>query len=280
MFRPVSRGYFRGFRIPLLEGRTFRQEDRIDQDGVMVVNKAFVNRYFPEGDALGQRIRFDVGQVPGAPREFTVVGVVGNVRFNGFRQPAEPAFYAPLSQFPYGAMKIHLKASVPPETLSAALKDRIWSLDPKLPVTDVRTMKEITTSALARDRFNAVLLGAFALAALALAAGGAFGVLSYLVARRTPELGVRMALGAEPAAILNLVVRDGLFMAGLGVVSGALGALLLAPLMASVLFGVPPRDPGVLLIVILALGLVALFSGFIPAWRASRTSPSEALRPG
>jgi len=280
MFRPVSDGYFRTYGIPVLEGRTFEAEDRLGQDGVMVVNEAFARRYFPEGQALGQRIRFAVNLVPGTPSEFTVVGVVGNVHFNGFRKPSEPAFYASLRQFPYGAVKVQLKTLVPPETLVPALQAQIWALDPELPVTDIQTMAQVISSALARDRFNALLLGVFALAALVLAGGGVFGVLSYLVARRTPELGVRMALGAEPSSILRLVMGDGLAMAGLGLAWGLGIAALVAPIMAAILFGVPPRDPMVLVAVTFTLVLVALASAWFPALRAARTAPLEALSQG
>jgi putative ABC transport system permease protein len=280
-FRPVSEGYFRLHQIPILEGRAFRPTDRLGQPGVMVVNQAFARKYFPQGNPLGEGVRFMVGQAvwgPGAPTDFEVVGVVGDVRFNGLREPTEPAFYIPLRQFPYMAVKIQVKTPGNPEALADALRAEIWRLDPELPITEVRTMDQILASAVAQDRFNAILLGAFALAALMLAGAGIFGVLSYVVAQRTGEMGVRLALGAEPGTVLAMVVRDGVKMAAQGLAGGVVLYLLLAPLLASLLFGVPPRDPLVLATVGVVLGSVALVSGVVPAWRAARIDPVEAMK--
>jgi len=280
-FRPVSEDYFRTYGIPVLEGRSFDSRDRMGEPGVMAVNESFVKKYFPGGHALGQRIRFQVGQAvwgPGAPLVFEVVGVVGDVRFNGFRAPNEPAFYIPLRQFPYQAVKVQVKTPGDPRQLADAIRSRIWRLDPDLPITDLRTMDRIVEDAVAQDRFNTLLLGAFALAALTLAAAGIYGVLSYMVAQREPELGVRLALGAAPAAVLRMVVRDGAAVAGIGMAGGLAAAAVLAPSLATLLFGVPPRDPAVFLGVALILGNAALASAFVPAWRAARTDPMEALK--
>jgi predicted permease len=280
-FRPVSEGYFQLHQIPVLEGRAFDTRDRLGQPGVMVVNQAFVRKYFPMGNPLGERVRFVVGQAiwgPEAPTEFEVVGVVGDVRFNGLREPTEPAFHIPLRQFPYMAVKIQVKTPGDPEALAEALKADIWGLDPDLPVTDIQTMDQIVTAAVAQDRFNAILLGAFALAALVLATAGIYGVLSYMVAQRRAELGIRLALGAEPASILGLVVKDGATMAGIGVGGGLTASLVLAPFLASLLFGVPSRDVTVLVGVSVILGLAALASGLFPGWRAARVDPMVALR--
>jgi predicted permease len=281
IFRPVSTGYFSTMGIPLVEGRAFDRADRYDQPGVMVVNQAFVERHFPEGNPLGERIAFTVGRFiwgSEAPTEFEIVGVVGDVRFNGLREPSEPAFHIPMHQFPYAAVKVMVRTSGDPAALAGSLQAEVWELDPDLPVTDIRTMAQVLATAVAQDRFNAILLGAFALAALVLAAAGIYGVLSYTVAQRTSEMGIRMALGAEPGLVLGMVVRDAAAMAGIGLGVGLATSLVLSHFLASLLFGIPTYDPPVLLGVSLLLGLVALASGLVPALRAARTDPRVALR--
>jgi predicted permease len=281
IFRPVSQGYFQAFGIPLLEGRAFHPEDRLGAPGVMVINQAFVEKYFPQGLPLGQRIGFAVGQAvwgADAPSVFEIVGVSGDVRFNGLRAPSEPAFYIPLDQFPYRAVKVALRTQGMPESLTASLRSAVGELDPKLPITEIRSMDGLLLESTAQDRFNAILLGVFSLAALGLAAAGIYGVLSYLVAQRTSELGVRLALGAAPSMVVGLVVRDGLVLAGMGVAGGLTISMALAPLMASLLFGVPPRDTFVMAGVTLILVAVALISALFPALNAARTSPVRAMK--
>jgi putative ABC transport system permease protein len=281
IFRPVSHGYFQTFGIPILEGRGFGPADRMGEAGVMVVNRAFVRKYFPQGHPLGQRVGFTVGQVvwgEKAATTFEIVGVSEDVRFNGLREPTEPAFYIPMGQFPYMAFKVAVRTRGEPESITASLRSAIWELDPELPITEIRSMDSLLAEAMAQDRFNAVLLSVFSIAALILAAAGIYGVLSYLVAQRKAELGIRLALGAEPGSVLGLVVRDGLVLAGTGAAAGLATSLVVAPLLASLLFGVPPRDGSVLAGVTLILGAVALVSALLPAIRAARTSPVEAMK--
>lgn len=283
IFRPVSEGYFEAFEIPILEGRAFHPADRWGEPGVMVVNQAFVRKYLTDGRALGQRVRLPVGQAvwgEEAPEVFEIVGVSGDVRFNGLREPSEPAFYIPLAQFPYMAFKVDVMTRAEPEAFIGQLRTAVWDLDPELPITEIRSMEGLLADAKAQDRFNALLLGAFSVAALMLAAAGIYGVLSYVVARRTTELGVRLALGAEPGSVLRLVVGDGLAMAGVGLTAGIMASLLVSPLLSSLLFGVPPRDASVLGSVALTLGIVACASALFPALRAARTSPSKAIQEG
>ncbi len=281
IFRPVSAGYFTALGIPLLRGREFDSRDRYDQPGVMIVNEAFARRYFPDERVIGERVRFTPGSFiwgSSANTMFEIVGVVGDVRFNGLREASEPAFYIPMSQFPYQWFSVIVGTSGDPEALAGALQSEVWALDADLPVTDVMTLEEVLAADMAQDRFNLILLGAFALAALVLAAAGIYGVLSYTVSRRTKEMGVRMAVGAHPTSVMLLVVRDAGAMAGVGLSLGLVSALGLSRFMASLLYGVPPNDPVILLGVATVLGAVAVASGLVPALRAARTDPMGALR--
>jgi putative ABC transport system permease protein len=280
-FRPVSHGYFSALGIPVLRGREFDSGDGYDRHGVMVVNQAFVQRYFPDENVLGEQVRFTVPRFiwgNEANTLFEVVGVVGDVRFDGLREAPKPAFYIPMGQFPYQSVRVMVGTSGDPDGLTAALQAEVWSLDPDLPITDVRSLDGLLATELAQDRFNALLLGAFALAALILAAAGIYGVLSHAVSQRTNEMGVRMAMGAHPASVMSLVVREAGLMAGLGLAAGLLASAALSRFLAALLFGVPPNDPMILVGVGLVLGLVAVAACLVPAVRAARTDPMEALR--
>jgi putative ABC transport system permease protein len=281
IFRPVSDAYFETMGIPILEGRAFDTGDRWDSPPVMVVNQAFVDRYFQGESPLGDRIEFVVGRFiwgEDAPTVFEIVGVVGDVRFNGLREPSEPAFHIPMHQFPYQAVRLMVRSSVSPDDLAGLLQAEVRALDPDLPMTDVRTMDQIVLAAVAQDRFNVILLEVFALAALLLAAAGIYGVLNYAVSQRRAEMGVRMALGARSSSVLGMVVGDAALMAGSGVAIGLTLALGLSRFLGSLLFGVPPHDVLVGTIVTTILAVVALGSGLVPALRAARTDPMEALK--
>ncbi len=280
IFRPVSEGYFNLMGIPLREGRAFESGDGFDAHPVMVVNQAFVDRYYQGESPLGDRVEFTVGRFiwgEAAPTVFEVVGVVGDVQFNGLREPSEPAFHIPMYQFPYQAVKIMVRSSGDPEDLAGLVQAEIWAIDPDLPVTEVRTLEQVFADAVAQDRFNVTLLEAFALAALVLAAAGVFGVLNYTVSQRRGELGVRMALGAEASSVLRMVVGEAALLGGIGLTLGLALALALGRFLGSLLFQVPAHDLLVVGGVCLVLGMVALGSGLIPAFRAAGTDPMEAL---
>jgi putative ABC transport system permease protein len=276
--RPVAPGYFRTVGLPLLRGRDVTERDRFGTPGAVVVNEAFVRRHFPGDDALGQVIDRGQGWWPGQPAEFEIVGVVADEPFMGVRRPAEPATYYAFGQFPMSDMWLVARTDGDPAALAPALRERIWRVDADLPVENIRTMREILGTAVAEPRFNAALLSVFAVVALLLAAVGIYGVLSYTVAQRTGEIGVRIALGAARGQVVRQVVGQGLGVALGGVALGIVGALGLGRVLASLLVGVSGRDPAVLAGVVALLTLVAAAAAWLPARRASRVEPVVALR--
>ena len=276
--RPVWPGYFRTVGLPIVKGRDVTERDRWGAPGVVLVNEAFVRRHFPDGDAIGAKL--DRGQAwwDGQPTVFEIVGVVADEPFLGLGRDAEPATYYPHLQFPFNEMWLVARIDGEAAALAPALRDRIWRVDASLPLEPVRSMREVLGANVAAPRFNAVLLSLFALAALLLAAVGIYGVLSYTVAQRTGEIGIRIALGAERGQVVRQVVAQGLGGALAGVALGVVGSLALARVLSSLLVGVSTSDPVVLGIVAGTLTLVALAAAWVPARRASRIEPVMALR--
>jgi predicted permease len=271
--RRVSPGYFRTVALPLRRGRLLRDSDGTSSAPVLLVNEAAVRRFFDGGDPLGSQINFW-----GAAR--TIVGVVGDERFHGLAQAAPIAVYVPLAQVPSvdGAGVLLLRASGDPMGLASAARGVIRGLDPALAPFGVEPLEETLSRSVAERRFTMLVLGLFAALALVLAAVGIHGVLSFGIARRTREFGLRMALGAPPGLVRRLVVREGLALAGCGLAIGLLAALGLTRLLANLLFGVAPRDPATFLAVALFLAAVAGSASYLPARRATRVDPAVALR--
>ena len=276
--RPVWPGYFRTVGLPLRRGRDVTERDRFGAPGVVVVNEAFVRRHFAGTDPIGQVI--DRGQAwwPGQPTAFTIVGVVADEPFMGPTQAAEPAAYYPHAQFPMNDMWLVVKAEGDAAAVAPLLRERVWRVDRDLPLEQVRTMREVLGGAVAEPRFNVVLLGLFASAALLLAAVGIYGVLSYTVAQRTGEIGLRIALGAGRGQVVRQVVAQGLAVALGGVALGVVGSLAAGGVLSSLLVGVSGRDPVVLAGVVALLTTVAAAAAWLPARRASRVEPVVALR--
>jgi len=270
----VSTDYFQTLGIPLEAGRGFDELDRAGTGPVAVVNQAFVRQYFPGQNPIGKHVGRRTP--PGAWSE--IVGVVGNVRQLGPSQNASPEVYTAFQQEPGGDVNLALRAGQDPLALVAAVKAAVQAVDPAQPVYDIATMDQRLSESMAPQRFNALLVGVFALAALGLAGVGIFGVLAYSVARRTSEIGVRIALGASRAQVMKLVVGEGLRLCALGVVLGLAGSIPLTRLLRGVLFGVGPSDPVTLAAASAALALVALLACYIPARRALLVDPISALR--
>jgi predicted permease len=278
--RTVSRKYFRLLRIPLRAGRDFEDRDREDSSLVAIVNQSFVRANFPRGSAVGARVSW--APDPGKPAEWmTIVGVAGDVNHFGPARPEEPAVYDLYEQTPRRWkrwMFVVLGSPREPATLLREVTARIWEIDRQLPPTKVREMSAVVAESTESQKFNFLLLAAFALLALALASIGVYGLIAYSVARRRREIGIRMALGANAPTIIRSIVFGGMRLAAAGAAIGVAGALLATRLMAALLFGVGPRDPLTLAGVVGILALVAALASWIPARSAARISPTSALR--
>ena len=295
-FRVVYPGYFATMRLPLLRGRDVAETDRADAPRVVVVNDFFARRYWPNEDAVGKRVTFEPSAV--APTWFTVVGVVKNdVQSDWSGPPQEEVFLPYLQEREYlqsdgghvGYMTLMVRAScgrarscypasLDPASLAPAIRDAVGSLDRSVPVTDVQTMEDVIAGANAGPRFTLVLLATFATVALVLAAVGIYGVISYAVSRRTHEIGVRVALGASPAAVVRLVVAQGMRVVSVGVAVGLVGALLASRLMTQLVYGIRVTDPATYAGVAALLAAVALVASYIPARRATGIDPLVAMR--
>ncbi|HWS54265.1 MAG TPA: ABC transporter permease [Pyrinomonadaceae bacterium] len=278
--RQVSPGYFRAIGLALRQGRHFDARDDERATPVAVVNETMAARYWPGDSVLGKR--FKVGALEDPAPWLTVVGVVEDVRQMGADAPVKPEMYVPHRQaaaFPHFAPRdLVVRATVPPAGLVPAVRGAVREVDPQQPLAAVRTLDEVLGRETAQRRTGMVLLTAFAGLALLLAALGIYGVLSYFVVQHTPEIGVRMALGARAADVLRLVVGKGMALALAGVGLGLAGAFALTRLMESLLYGVSPTDPLTFGALALLLTLVALLACLVPARRATRVDPIEALR--
>jgi predicted permease len=277
----VSNDFFRAMGIPLKKGRVFTDEDRADTTPVVVINEAMARRFWPGQEAIGKRIRWG-GWNP--PNGLTIAGVVADVKFSSLEAETPPTIYMPVFQIPRirrDAVFI-ARTTADPASLAAAMRREIAAVDADLPVYDIRTMNQVIAESVAQRRFTMALLAIFAFAALGLAALGLYGVLSYAVAQRTREIGIRMALGARPESILKLVIRQGVIAAIVGVGVGAFAALLfgifLKRVMATFLFGVSSTDWLTFATVSLLLLVVACTASYIPARRATQVDPMIALR--
>jgi putative ABC transport system permease protein len=269
----VSPEYFRALAIPLLKGRQFSDYDNPNAPDVIIINDALANRYWPNEEPLGQRIRIGFEKSPRA-----IVGVVGSIKQSTLSADARPAMYIPHLQLARGGMTIVVRTNGDPMSLANIARQQIHSVDPTIPVTNIRTMDEIFSASVAQQRFSMLLVGVFGALAVALAAIGIYGVMGYAVTQRKHEIAVRMALGAKTNQVLKLILKDGLVLASLGVVIGLAGAFALTRLMSSLLFDVKPTDAQTFIAVSALLIFVALLACFVPARRASKVDPLIALR--
>jgi predicted permease len=275
--RPVMPGYFRAVGAKLLRGREILESDGVGAPGVVVINEAFARLHFPDEDPIGRRIHRG-SWWKGMPDSYEIVGIVADERFNGPRAPADPATYFSLAQFTFNDNWLLVRTKTDAKSFVPTLRQIVWSMDRDLPLENVRTMDELLGDSVAESRFNTALLSLFAAVALLLAAIGIYGVLAYTVTQRTSEIGIRMALGAQRSSVLRLVVGNGLGLTVVGVAIGAAVALVATRSLERLVFGVSTSDPGVFAFVALALTAVATTAAAVPALRASRVDPIEALR--
>jgi putative ABC transport system permease protein len=275
--RVVSATYFRTLGIPVVKGRGFAETDDASAPHVVVISREAMRRHFPGQDPIGQRIRIGWGP-PGDHVGGVVVGVVGDVKELGLDADHPAEVYLPYDQKPVTGMDVVLRTSVPPLTLAAAVRGAVHDLDPDLPVAQLETLSRIVATSIAQPRFYTSLLTAFAGTAVLLAALGLFGVISVGVSQRTREIGVRMALGARSEQVLGLVLREATTLAVVGIAVGLLTALALSRSLSTLLFNVSPRDPLAFAAAPLVLLLTAVVAAWLPARRAARVDPVEALR--
>jgi putative ABC transport system permease protein len=275
IIRTVLPGYFGTMRIPFKNGRDFTAADNLQNSPFrFIVNESFAKKYLAGEEPLGKRISAWMSN----NNPFgEIIGVVGDVKEGSLDKDPTPTIYYVHAHLPYGAMVMVARTDTPQALADAALK-MIQKIDPQQPIAEVRTMEQVVQETFARQRFSALLLAGFSLASLLLAAVGIYGVLSYSVAQRTREIGVRVALGAEPGKIVGLIVGHGARLVAAGSVAGLGGALALSGLMKSLLFGVAPRDPMTFVLAPILLILVAVIAAYLPARRAAHLSPTEALR--
>jgi len=285
---PVSWAYFEAFKVPILHGRNFTEHDDGGAPGVVIINEAMAKQYWPNGDPLSDRLVIGANMGPvfvEPPRQ--IIGVVGNMRDGGLSRDPAPTMYIPVAQMPDRVTALNsriaplwwiVRTRVEPHTVIRSVSTALREASGGLPVAHIRTMDEIVIVTTSRERFNMLLLTIFGSSALLMAAIGIYGLMAYSVQQRTQELGIRMALGAQASNIRNMVIRQGMVLAIIGVVVGIGGALWLTRFLASFLFGVKALDPTAFLATPVLLTAVAFLAVWIPAWRATRVSPMTALR--
>jgi putative ABC transport system permease protein len=279
VFNPVDTGFFETLDIPLLRGRTFQGSDTNDSLPVIVVNETLANHFWPNEDPIGKRLKQGWPESEG---EFfpwrEIVGVVGDTKQVSLDTETRMETYIPFKQLPIFYAKVVLRTEVDPLSLIEPAKASIHALDSELPVYSVETMESIIATTIAPRRFAMLLLGIFAALALVLSAIGLYGVIAYSVARRTQEIGVRMAVGADRGSVFGLVLREGMTLSFIGALTGVAGALALSHLLAGLLYGVGSKDPLTFTLIPLLLLAVSFAACSVPAFSATRIDPIDALR--
>jgi predicted permease len=276
----ITPDYFKVMQVPILKGRDFTDADSVTAPPVMIINQAFAEKYLPNEDPIGKRLKPGVGGGgAGGPKLREVVGVVGNMRHSMTQRHERPAYFLAASQLPSWCCLVSVvRADVEPYSLEPAARELVTSMDKDIPVTEVRTMPELMSLQLSQPRFAMVLLGAFAGLALLLTVVGLYGVMMYSVSRRTREIGVRLALGAQRGSVLRMVLRDASLLLSSGIVIGLAVSLAFASVLKTLLYGTAARDPLVLSAVCAVVAMTGLVAAWMPALRAAAIEPMQALR--
>jgi putative ABC transport system permease protein len=273
--RIVDGNYFRTLAVPLRAGRTFTDSDTAGAPRVMIISEEMARRHWPHENPIGRRVTMKDW---GPPLTGEIVGVVGDVKADGLDSATRPMIYWPYPQFPNIFNNLVIRTEDDPTRIIATVKNQIWSVDREQPLSRIQTMEEVIAGSVAPRRFNTLLLGIFAALALALAAVGIYGVISYTVSQRTHEIGIRMALGAQRSTVLSIIVKEGMTLVLAGVVVGLAASFAVSRLTTSLLFGVNASDPLTFAVVTLILSMVALLACYLPARRATKVDPLVALR--
>jgi putative ABC transport system permease protein len=277
--RVITPDYFRTLKIPLRSGRLFDPRDDAVGPEVVVINEEAARRYWPGGNPIGQQLRLGVRLASGVRSGWkTIVGVVGDVKFGALDAATPPEVYLPHAQHPVSDLTIAVRGSGEPMALVPTARTSLGAMDRELPMADIRSMNDLVGRSIAERRFVMLLIGAFAALAVLLAAIGIYGVLAYLVTQRVQEIGVRLAIGASPADVVRLFVREGAMLVVIGLACGLAGALAAAQALNSLLFGVRATDPSTFAGVAVAVAVVACVATYVPARRAARVDPMTALR--
>jgi putative ABC transport system permease protein len=274
LVRFVDSQYFGVMGIPLLSGRGLDNRDRAGAPRSVVVSESMARRYWRDGSPRGQHLKVYMG-MDQSPWE--VAGVVGDVRSSIVSEP-EPTIYFPYAQFPYRYMVLAVRTHADPGAMVDSIRGAVRSIDPDQPISQVRTLDELMEQTLVPWRFSMTLLGALAALALILSSAGIYGVISYTVSRRTSEIGIRLALGAQPGDVLRLILRQGMGVALAGIGIGLAGSLYLTRFLVSQLYGVRTTDGLTFATIPLLMAVVALAASYVPARRAARVDPMAALR--
>jgi len=282
-YRMVTPAYFRTLGIPLRSGREFSDSDRPDSAPVAIISNTFAGKYWPYGNAVGATLQIDDTQ--GAMREVEVIAVAGDVHDFGLDREFRSEIYTPISQVPTGTLAYlrnnmcwFVRASGEPMSVAGAFRDEVRKIDADVPATSTRTLEQYLAQAVAGRQFNLRVIGIFGAAALFLASLGIYAVISYSVTQRSSEIGVRMALGAEPKEIFGLITGQGTRLVLIGFVAGITPALALTELMKGMLFGVSSGDPAIYVVIVFALLFMTILACYLPARRAMRVDPVVALR--
>jgi putative ABC transport system permease protein len=276
-FRMVSPGYFETLGVRLIRGRTFTEFDRPDGNNVTIINETMARRFWPNEDPIGRRVRLYRNPTETGPW-MEIVGVVADTRIRSLTEDAKQEIFIPYAQFTLRSTTLVLRTSGEPMAIVASVREQVRALDADLPLFNIRTMEQVLGRTIAQPRLNLALLGTFAGLALLLAMVGVYGMLAYNVSLRMHEIGVRMALGAQPRDVLGMVLRDGLKMATVGLFVGLAGALALSRVLSALLYGVSANDPRTFVGVSALVFVVAAVACWIPARRATRVDPMVALR--